>query len=201
MKIETYKTPKSSFLAVEKDLSLIVDRMLKNERLKKLIYYSQPNALDRPKVPQEETLNMLGKQIRLLPKVYVDKPEFCYIVITCPDFAENIKNPEFRDNSIVFTILCHFDSWSLGNFKMRPYAIASEIDTMFNNERLTGIGKIQFYKANLINENDEFGGIKLIYTTTHAYDGEDSKYPLNPKEEEDIKINFNQIFNNHTNGL
>ncbi|MBQ9657363.1 MAG: hypothetical protein IJV31_01175 [Clostridia bacterium] len=46
MKIETYKTPKSSFLSVEKDLSIIVDRMLKNERLMKLIYYSVPNALD-----------------------------------------------------------------------------------------------------------------------------------------------------------
>jgi len=45
MRVENYKVPKSSFLAVEKDLSMIVDRIMKNERLKKLIYYSVPDAL------------------------------------------------------------------------------------------------------------------------------------------------------------
>lgn len=201
MKIETYKTPKSSFLAVEKDLALIVDRIMKNERLKKLIYYSVPNALEQPRVPQEAAIEMLGSQIKIVPKIYIDKPEFCYVLISCSSFVENLTNPEFRDNTIVFTILCHFDQWNLGNFKLRPFAIASELDSMFNNEHLTGIGKVQFFKANEINENDELGGLELIYTTIHAYNGEDSKYPLNPAEEKDIKNNFDQVFNNKNNGL
>jgi hypothetical protein len=33
MKIENYTYPKSSFLSVEKDLSIIVDRIMKNKRL------------------------------------------------------------------------------------------------------------------------------------------------------------------------
>lgn len=201
MKIETYKTPKSSFLAAEKDLSLIIDRIMKNERLKKLIYYSVPNALDQPAVPQDKAMEMLGSQIKLVPKIYIDKPEFCYLLISCSSFVENLTNPEFRDNTIVFTILCHFDQWNLGNFKLRPFAIAAELDSMFNNEKLTGIGEVQFFKANEINENDEFGGLELIYTTTHAYNGEDSKFPLNPKENQDIIDNFNGVFNNHSNGL
>lgn len=201
MKIETFKTPKSSFLAVEKDLSLIVDRMMKNDRLKKLIYYSVPNALDQPNVPNDKALGMLGTQIKIVPKIYVDKPEFCYVLISCSSFVENLTNPEFRDNTIVFTILCHFDQWNLGNFKLRPYAIAAELDSMFNNTKLTGIGEIQFFKANEINENDEFGGIELIYTTIHAYNGEDSKYPLNPKETSDIVDSFNKVFNKPVNEL
>lgn len=196
MKVDTYKTPKSGFLAVEKDLSLIINRIMKNERLKKLIYYSVPNALEQPQVPQEEALKMLGTQIKIVPKVYIDKPEFCYVLVSCSSFIENFANPEFRDNTIVFTILCHFDQWNLGNFKLRPYAIASELDSMFNNERLTGIGTIQFVQANEINENDEFGGFEIIYKTIHAYDGEDSKHPFNPIEANDIKENFDKIFNN-----
>lgn len=195
MRVENYKVPKSSFLAVEKDLSMIVDRIMKNERLKKLIYYSVPDALSQPNVPQDKAIEMLGKQIKIIPKVYIDKPEFCYLLISCSSFVENLTNPEFRDNTIVFTILCHFDQWNLGNFKLRPFAIASELDSMFNNERLTGIGKVQFFKANEINENDEFGGFELIYTTIHAYNGEDSKYPLDPREENDLKQNFDGVFN------
>ena len=41
MKIETYQYPHSSFLAVEKDLTIIVDHILKNERLKKLLFIQQ----------------------------------------------------------------------------------------------------------------------------------------------------------------
>jgi len=32
--------------------------------------------------------------------------------------------------------------------QLRPYKIAAEIDSMLNNKRLTGIGKIDFLGAN-----------------------------------------------------
>jgi hypothetical protein len=44
----SYQYPKSSFLSIEKDLDIIVTAMLKNERLKKLLYYTVPTALDEP---------------------------------------------------------------------------------------------------------------------------------------------------------
>jgi len=59
-----------------------------------------------------------------------------------------MTNPAYRDNIISFDIVCHFDQWNLGNFALRPYKIAAEIDSMFNNKRLTGIGKIEFLGAN-----------------------------------------------------
>ena len=40
MRINNYQIPKSSFLSVEKDLSIITDWMLKNKRLKKLLLLS-----------------------------------------------------------------------------------------------------------------------------------------------------------------
>jgi hypothetical protein len=48
MKLQTYQYPKSSFLSIEKDLDIIFSAMLKNERLKKLLYYTVPTALDEP---------------------------------------------------------------------------------------------------------------------------------------------------------
>jgi len=46
MKIENYSFPRSSFLSVEKDMGLLVNYFLHNERLKKLLYYDTPSALD-----------------------------------------------------------------------------------------------------------------------------------------------------------
>ena len=72
MKIETYSFPRSSFLAVEKDMELLVNLFLKNERLKKLLYYDTPTALSQPNVPQDKSLEMFGKQIKIVPKLKVD---------------------------------------------------------------------------------------------------------------------------------
>lgn len=195
MRVETYTFPKSSFLSVEKDMELLVNLFLKNDRLKKLIYYDTSDALKQPNVPQDKALEMFGKQIKIVPKLKVDKPEFCYIIISFDNFTQNMTNPEFRDNIISFDIVCHFDQWDLNNFALRPYKIAAEIDSMLNRKRLTGIGTIEFLGANQIVLSDEFAGLTLMYQTIHGYDGEDSKYALDPKEQQNINDNWNKAFN------
>lgn len=197
MKIETYSFPQSSFLAVEKDMGLLVDKFLKNDRLKKLLYYDVPNALDQPNVPQDKTFEMFGKQIKIVPKLKVDKPEFCYVVISFDNFTPNMTNTEFRDNIISFDIVCHFDQWNLKDMQLRPYKIAAEIDSMFNRKKLTGIGEIHFLGANQIVLSDEFAGLALMYQTIHGYQGEDSKFAAKPGEQEDIEVNWDNIFNNN----
>lgn len=196
MKIETYSFPQSSFLAVEKDMGLLVDKFLKNERLKKLLYYDVPNALEQPNVPQDKTFEMFGKQIKIVPKLKVDKPEFCYVIISFDNFTPNMTNTEFRDNIISFDIVCHFDQWNLKDMQLRPYKIAAEIDSMFNRKKLTGIGEIHFLGANQIVLSDEFAGLTLMYQTIHGYQGEDSKFASKPGEQEDIEVNWDGIFNN-----
>ena len=49
MKIQNYTYPKSSFLSIDKDMNIIVDYMIKNDRLKKMLYYTSKDCLDRPK--------------------------------------------------------------------------------------------------------------------------------------------------------
>ncbi len=57
MKIQSYTYPKSSFLSAEKDMSIIIDRIMKNERLKKMLYYTSRDCLNKPNVPEDETFS------------------------------------------------------------------------------------------------------------------------------------------------
>ena len=181
MKIDSYHPPKSSFLSINKDMKLLVDKFLSNDRLCKLLYYTSKDSLEKPNVSDEEKIDMFGKQIRLVPKLYVDTPVLNYIIISFDNFIESI-NPEFRDNIIEFDILCHFDQWQLKDFDLRPYRIAAEIDTMLDKQRLTGIGLIEFYGAKEILLTDEFAGLCLMYKTYH---GEEDKKPMpTPPEQE-----------------
>lgn len=195
MKIESYSFPRSSFLAVEKDLNILINLFLKNERLKKLLYYDIPDALQQPNVPFNKAANMFGKQIKIVPKLNVDQPEFCYIVISFDSFTQNMQNPEFRDNVVCFDIICHFNQWNLKDMQLRPYKIAAEIDSMINRKKLTGIGTVEFLGANQIVLSDEFAGLTLMYQVIHGYDGEDSKYASKPGEQDNINTNWNQAFN------
>jgi len=53
MRIDSAKLPKSSFLSMEKDTNLIINKMFKNERLKRLLYYTDRNALNRPNITED----------------------------------------------------------------------------------------------------------------------------------------------------
>ena len=148
MKINNYHIPKSSFLSMDKDLGIIIDAMLKNKNLKKLFYYNTPYALKQPALSDEKSVELIGKNIKIIPKLYIDGSVLNYVIISFDNFTENASNPEFRDNIISFDVICHFDQWQLKGFQLRPYKIAAEIDSMLNGKHLTGIGELEFLGAN-----------------------------------------------------
>ena len=188
MKINGVNIPKSSFLSIEKDLEIIVNHLCKNERLKRLLYYTTPDAIDKPNLDDEQMIQLFKKNIKLIPKLYVDGSVLIYIIINFDNFIPNDTNPEFRDNIIEFDIVCHYDQWYLKDYQLRPYRIAAEIDSMIDKTHLTGIGKLEFLGANQIIVTDEYAGLCLMYTAIHGE--EDKKFMPNPNDEERFLKDF-----------
>ena len=69
MKVVNYKLPRSSFLSVEKDLGVITEAMLKNKNLKKLLYYTTKNAMQRAPLSELESVELIGKNIKIIPEI------------------------------------------------------------------------------------------------------------------------------------
>lgn len=195
MKKEVYSYPKSSFLSMDKDFNLIVDMIIKNKNLQKMLHYTTRDCLSKPSLSQDEVLELFGKNIKIVPKFYIDGSVLNYIVISFNNFIPNKTNDEFRDNTIEFDIICHFDQWQMKDFQLRPYRIAAEIDSMFNQKRLTGIGKLEFIGAEQTVLTDEFAGLCLIYRAVHGE--EDKKNMPNPMDQENMVNNFDAMFNPH----
>lgn len=193
MKIVNYEFPKSSFLSIQKDLEIITNKMMKNERLKRLLYYTTNDALDRPKLNEDQSLELFKKNIKIIPKLYIDGSVLSYVIISFDNFTSNAENPEFRDNIISFDIICHFDQWDLKDFQLRPYMIAAEIDSMLDGKHLTGIGDLQFLGANQLILNDEFAGVSLMYQAIHGE--EDKKHLPNPVDNQKFINEFNEVWN------
>lgn len=192
MKIDGFKQYKSSFLSMEKDMAILMNAMLNNERLKRLLYYTTNDALDKPNLTDEQSVSLIGKNIKNVPKLVLDKSVLNYIIVSFDNFLET-ENPEFRDNMIEFDIICHMDQWPLKDFALRPFKIAAEIDTIFNNKKFTGMGKLQFLGCKIIGINNEFAGVALLYGTVHG--GEDRVNQPNPQNEERAYEDFKSFIN------
>ena len=157
---------------MERDLKIIISEMLKNENLKKLLYYPDKNCLLMDNLNEKQSVSLINNQIKIIPKIEFNPKTPIQIIISNDNFTTNSDNPEFRDNIISFDIICHFDVWNLGDLQLRPYKIAGQLDGMFNNTRLTGVGKINFLGASQIILNEEYAGLSLMYQIIH---GEEDK--------------------------
>lgn len=172
MKKVHYEVLKSSFLSLEKDYRLIINKLLESEDLKKLLYRTDRTCLSSscPELTEEEVEKLITNDyIKIVPKVEVEPSLKSQIIISFDNFIPS-ENNEFRDCTVVFDIICNFKLWKLTDFQLRPYKIAGIIDGLFNNKKLTGIGTLQFTGASQIVLNDELGGLTLMYRAIHGSD-------------------------------
>lgn len=178
MKHNSYEYPKSSLLGMPKDAAIIIDRILSNPNLLRLLVYETRNWQSQP-LPNGEQIKELftSHQISSVPKIKIDSKEKTYIRLTYGTVIRNASNPEYRDNTFGIDIICHYDNWDLGDFELRPYRVAGEIDAMLDKTHLTGIGELEFVSATPYVYNEEFAGVSLTYLAVRGH--EDQKNPVN----------------------
>lgn len=140
----------------------VADKLCSNQRLCRLLKYQVRDPFSS-KYEDLDGLDLLHKQILIMPKA-PDEPETCAFIATHFDnFATNTFNPEFKTMTLRFDILCPFDYWLLDDASLRPYLLMQEIDTMFNGAKLAGIGNLQFINASEITLGAVMGGYTLTY--------------------------------------
>jgi hypothetical protein len=176
---------KSSFLSCERDYEKILRKLFVesnpySEQLIRLLTINTKDCLenttneDVQKRVKEMSLAKLRSDgyIRLEPKVKFGEHEEVksYLLISFDNFTTNTSNPEFRDCTVSFDILCHTDYWDIGSFRLRPLKIAGIIDGLLNNSRLSGIGTFQFFSCNELVLDEVLSGYTLTYRAIHGTD-------------------------------
>ena len=110
--------------------------------------------------------------ISIVPKLkeFENQDLQSYIIITYGNFSMNATNPQFRDNTITFDIICPTDYWDIGDYRVRPLKIAGYIDAILDNGKLTGIGNTQFLSCQQLVLDENFSGYSLTYSVIHGSD-------------------------------
>lgn len=175
----------SSFLSVEKDIERILTKLFfenqpQNRQLLRLLVIPTRDCLSN-QTKQEyidkvrnTTLATLIEEgyIKLAPKIAMPEHEKIksYIIISFDNFTPNARNPQFRDCTVHFDIVCHTDYWTMDDFQIRPLKIAGYIDGILNNAKLTGIGELNFMGCNELVLDEVLSGYTLSYRAVHGSD-------------------------------
>lgn len=161
---------KSSFNSVEKDLAYITQKIGENESLLKLLVLKEN---DKNPLSVQEKKEILKNNIKIVPKLTDCNTDVeSYIVINFDNFTQNEENPEYRDKMLIFDIICHLDTWNMGDFKLRPYKILGHLDMMFNKKSLDGTCTIDFMGANVLSIDDSISGITALYSVIYPVKGD-----------------------------
>lgn len=158
------------FAVMGENSFLIANKLISNQKLCRLVKYQTRDPL-KPvdpvtgkAQPNPDGVDLLHKQILIVPKVFDDSTEkMSYVIAVFHNFVVNQLNSEFKVSTIRFDIACPYDEWVLNENSLRPYLIMQEIDSMFNEAKLAGIGTLQFWRADNLTLSPWIGGYSMYY--------------------------------------
>ena len=141
----------------------IANKLMSNQNLCRLLKYQVRDPFEK-KYPDVDGIELLNKQIMIVPKIFDDSTEkTSYVVAIFSNFVTNVLNPDFKLSTIRFDIACPYDEWVLNGQSLRPYLMMQEIDNMFNGAQMAGIGTLQFVRAESIVLTPQIGGYSMLY--------------------------------------
>lgn len=142
----------------------IANKLVHNQTICRLLKYQVRDPLDSSKYPDVDGVELINKQILIIPKIYDDSTEkMSYVVAVFDNFVIDNFNPEFKRTTLRFDIACPYDEWMLDDKSLRPYLLMHEIDYEFNQQKLAGIGTLQFTRATALTLSPQIGGYSLWY--------------------------------------
>ena len=141
----------------------IANKLMSNQRICRLLKY-QVRKQKNEELEDVDGADLINKQILIIPKIYDGSNEkMSYITAIFDDFVVNQMNPEFKVSTVRFDIACPYDEWLLDEQSLRPYLLMQEVDTMFNQAKMAGIGNLQFYRADALTLSPQIGGYSMRY--------------------------------------
>lgn len=161
-------TKVSDFLAISEDARKIVEKIVKNENICKLLKITDVNALTET-MTEEEKIKLIDKYIILNSHFPEDNEMKNFIMIDFDHFSPS-ENPEYISCTINFSIFCNVENWEVknkGKTYFRLYYIAHEILKDFSKSKMTGIGNLEYIggESIILGTDVKYKGIVLSFAT------------------------------------
>lgn len=129
---------------IGENLQKIVKRLMANDDLVNLLYYTDKDPLSQPHLTEEEKKEKIfEKLIKIVPVVEPRDDEKSVIAIRVIGGNKLSSNTEFRNVKISIEVFVPMTAWIFKNTNLRPFAILGEIEKSLQGKSVNGLGKIE----------------------------------------------------------
>lgn len=121
----------------------IVKRLMSNQNLMKLLYYTDKDPLSQPDLTENQIKEeVYEKLIKIIPRVGPKETAHSIISIRFTRGRRNVNNKEFEDISVAIESFVPLTQWIIKGTNLRPFAIMGEIQKSLNEKTINGLGKM-----------------------------------------------------------
>lgn len=125
-------------------LKKLMERLLANQTLLKLLYYKDNDPLSKPDLTEQQKKEEVFQElIKIVPKFTREENERAAVSIRVIK-ARNTKNPEFDYIEIGIESIVPLDQWIIKDINLRPFMIMSEIEKSLANKSVNGLGHLRY---------------------------------------------------------
>lgn len=129
---------------IGENLQQIVKRLMANDNLVNLLYYTDKDPLSQPHLSEEQKREEIyEKLIKVIPNVTEREDARSTIAIRVVGGSKLSSNTEFQRVKISVEVFVPFSSWKFKNTNLRPFAILGEIQNSLEGKKINGLGKIE----------------------------------------------------------
>ena len=129
---------------IGENLQKIIKRLMTNDDLVNLLYYTDKDPLSQPHLTEEEKKEKIfEKLIKIVPVVEPREDEKSVIAIRVIGGSKLGSNTEFRNIKIAIEVFVPMTAWIFKNTNLRPFAILGEIEKTLQGKRVNGLGQIE----------------------------------------------------------
>ena len=121
----------------------IVKRLLANQNLLKLLYYTDKDPLSHDDLTPEQIQDeIFNKLVKIVPRVGPKETAHSIIAIRIARARGLASNSEFKNVNISIEVFVPMTQWIIKDTNLRPFAIMGEVQNSLNGKKIEGLGKL-----------------------------------------------------------
>ena len=121
----------------------IVKRLLANQNLLKLLYYTDKDPLSHDDLTPEQIQDeIFEKLVKIVPRVGPKETAHSLIAIRIARARGLASNNEFKNVNISVEVFVPMTQWIIKDTNLRPFAIMGEVQKSLNGKKIEGLGKL-----------------------------------------------------------
>lgn len=155
---------------IGENLQRIMNRLMANDDLVKLLYYTDKDPLAQPVLTAtEKREKVFNNLISIIPRVPTRINSQSIAVIRVDSGTRLGGNNEFREIIIPIEVFVPLESFLIMDSNLRPFAILGEIQKSLEDKQINGLGRITGGDFDFKFVTDEFACYEIEFAIT-TYD-------------------------------